>query len=77
MNKEEIIKLKRNTTAYGCKSKGKNIARIISNRTGYTVDSISRVINGTNPATKPHHFMWLQMAEELMTNPPKLEDDGN
>lgn len=75
MNTTEIIKRKRNTTVFGCKARGKNIARIIANKTGYTIDMISRILNGTKQATRPHHFMWLRMAEELM-NKPVLDDDG-
>jgi hypothetical protein len=77
MTKEEIIELKRRLTEYGRNSKGKNLSRIIASKTGYKLDTISRVISGTNPANKPHHQLWLKMAEELMLKPNKHEDDGN
>lgn len=74
MNHKEIIQRKRNTTKLGCKAKDFNIARIIANHTGYKLDTISRILNGVNKPTKPHHFRWLKMAKRIMVK--EVEDDG-
>jgi hypothetical protein len=77
MTKEEIIKLKRDNSEFGRNARSKNVARMVAAKTGYRLDTVARILNGTNPASKPHHFLWLAMAEELIKSPAELEDDGN
>lgn len=50
---------------------------MVAAKTGYRLDTVARILNGTNPASKPHHFLWLAMAEELIKSPAQLEDDLN
>jgi len=75
MKNEEIIQRKRSTNKFGCKAKEFNIARIIAYQTGYKVDTISRILNGVNKPTKPHHFRWLRMAERVLIS--QVDDDNN
>lgn len=77
MNTKEIINQKRQSNKYGCKAYKDNVSRIIATETGYKLDTIARVLNGINPASKPHHFMWLKRADEIMNRKPLILDgDG-